>query len=187
MTYRTHLQEAHLRTLAFGLASPGVPSLAPRILTPETLERLPYVVRDAIGEPDLHQIAAQCLAIHSMLREPLEQFFGSPVTYTIGYVHSPPNDLFRESEENLRELMRTGISSPSLNIHSWLTLASDEILDFVLPTTQAIVARDERGLGSVVSAHADELQRGLRYHPLLLGENYLERIGAKVNVAAYVL
>ncbi|MDA5492291.1 hypothetical protein PGS50_03360 [Yersinia intermedia] len=78
----------------------------------------------------------------------------------------------------MKELIKSGISKPQLNIHAWLTLPTCEILDFTLPTTYAVTNKTKEGYGEVLAGHADHLLKNVRYRPMLLGEDYLRRIGA---------
>lgn len=61
---------------------------------------------------------------------------------------------------------------------SRFTLPSMEIIDLSLPTSIAFFRNSAEGLGGVIASHADELKHGLRYHPMLLGADYLNKIGA---------
>ncbi|WP_227105214.1 hypothetical protein [Chromobacterium rhizoryzae] len=184
-SYSAEILEAQQRTIRFGLTCPEISSTCERLLTPERHEQFPYAVRDAVGDLGLEAVVAQCLSLHWRLKEPLEEFFGVPILYTIGYVHTPPSYMFRQSESDLLRLLQTGIQGPQLNIHAWLTLPSAEIIDLSLPTSFAVVNKMKDGLGGVIAAHADELNHGLRYHPMLLGEDYLRRIGALVEFNTY--
>jgi hypothetical protein len=184
-SYSAELLEAQQRTIRFSLACPEIPPKCSRLLTPKRLEQFPYVVSDAVGELDLKAVVAQCLSFHWRIKAPLEDFFGVPILYTIGYVCKPPSFLFKQTESDLLRLLQTGIQGPKLSIHAWLTLPSAEIIDLSLLTTIAVVHEKEECLGGVIAAHADELNHGLRYHPMLLGEDYLRKIGALVEFHVY--
>lgn len=180
-TYSAELIEAQKRTVRLGLTCPDIPPPCDRVLTPERHEQFPYAVQAAVGELGVEAVVAQCLSLHWRLKAPLEKFFGVPILYTIGYVHTPPSYMFKQMEDDLLRLLQTGMQGPQLNIHAWLTLPSSEIIDLSLPTSFAVVNKMKEGLGGVIAAHADELNHGLRYHPMLLGEDFLRRIGALVE------
>jgi hypothetical protein len=79
--------------------------------------------------------------------------------------------------------MRDGVSGGTLNLHCWLTLPTREILDCTLPTTVAIINNmPEAAEGLVLSKHWRELTSRLRYHPMLVGSEFLERAGALVSL-----
>lgn len=182
--YSVELLEAKKRTARFGLACPEIPSPCERLLTPERLKQIPCAVRDAVGVLGTEDLVSQCFSIHWRLKALLKDFFGVPILYTIGYVHIPPSYLFKHTERDLLQLLRTGMNGPQLNIHAWLTLPSAEIIDLSLLTSVAVFNKMKVGLGGIIAAHADELSHGLRYHPMLLGEDYLKKIGALVEIHA---
>ena len=98
----------------------------------------------------------------------------------------PPKGLFAGKSKRPKgnpcqpknHIIKSGISKPQLNIHAWLTLPTCEILDFTLPTTYAVINKTKEGYGEVLAGHADHLLENVRYRPMLLGEDYLRRIGA---------
>lgn len=177
-TYFDEFVEAQQRTARFNLDSPKIQEPTKRLLTPFKLAQFSNVVRDAVGELSLKEVVAQCLSIHFRLQRPLEEFFEVPIIFTIGYVYTPPTYLFRQTEDELLKQLQDGMNGPQVNLHAWLTLPSMEIIDLSLATSIAVIHRNEEGLGGVVASHADELEHGLRYHPMLLGADYLEKIGA---------
>jgi len=184
-TYFDEFVEAQQRTAKFNLASPKIQEPTKRLLTPAKLAQFPSVVRDAVGELSLNEVVAQCLSIHFRLQRPLEEFFDVPIIFTIGYVYTPPSYLFRQTEAELLKLLQDGMRGPQVNLHAWLTLPSMEIIDLSLATSIAVIHKNKEGLGGVFASHADELKHGLRYHPMLLGTDYLERIGA-LQLSLYV-
>lgn len=78
----------------------------------------------------------------------------------------------------MKGLIKNGISKTQLSIHAWLTLPTCEIMDFTIQTTSAVINKAKKGLGGVYAGHADHLLENVRYRPMLLGEDYLRRIGA---------
>lgn len=180
--YLDELKKAQQRTRRFGLPCPEIPMACNRLSIPSNLARLPYVV----GELDVKDVVAKCLSLHLRLRELLEQFFEVPVLYTIGYVYVPPHYLFKQTESELFKLMNKGITSPhQVNLHAWLTLPSMELLDFSLLTSLVILNGCAEGQGGIIFSHADELVNGLQYHPMLLGEEYLRRIGCLIDIQLF--
>jgi hypothetical protein len=81
----------------------------------------------------------------------------------------------------LRNLLKSGIENYSLSLHAWLTLPSMEIIDFSLPTSYAVVNGYRAERGGVIANHADKLSGGMQYHPMLIGEEFLIKIGAMVE------
>ncbi len=183
-SYQTEFAQAVERTRSFGLDFDEMRMTNRRVLTTDLQQEFPLAIRDAIGELSLEDVVAQCLAIHWRVKEPLEQLFGVPIAYTIGHVFTPPSFMFQQTEEELRALMRAGVQNGRVNIHAWLTLPSHEIIDMSLSTSLAIIQKLDQGRGAVIAKHPDDFVKGLRYHPMLVGHEYLERIGA---MQSYIL
>lgn len=148
------------------------------MLNAQALQDVPEIIRDAIGTPPIEEIAAQCLSYHARILPALSNYFGTELTYTIGYFSMREEKLYEQTEEQMKDLIKNGISKTQLSIHAWLTLPTCEIMDFTIQTTSAVINKTKKGLGGVYAGHADHLSNNIRYHPMLLGEDYLRRIGA---------
>jgi len=183
--YIDEFEAAIERTKNFNLELPPIDISDNRYLSDNMLEDVPAVLYEALGELSLNEIVAQCMSIHKRVQQPLNDFFKINFMYTIGYVYFEPDYLFKKTEDELKELMNNRPASPEINIHTWLTLPSMEILDFSLPTSMAVHYGWKQGHGHIISSHADELKHGLKYHPMLVGEDYLRKIGALVDFTVY--
>lgn len=184
MAYQDELIEAIARAKRLGLQTPEFQPKEGRLLNQKVHQDIPYIVRDALGDVSVEQVASQCLSYHMKLLPILSDYFDEEITYTIGHVFMGDSTLFVQTEERMIALIKSGVDTPKLQIHAWLTLPTCEIMDFTLPTTYAVVNKTKEGLGSVLTGHADHLLNGLRYHPMLLGEDYLRRIGALLGFYA---
>lgn len=182
MTCLTEMNEAIARAGRLRLNCPGFKPQNGKLLTEKTLKEIPSVVKDTVGYLSVSAVAGQCLSYHLRLRSALRDYFGTEVTYTIGYVSMGEETIFEQTEEQMKGLMSSKGFRPLLNIHAWLTLPTCEVMDFTLPTTYAVMNQTEQGYGEgyggVIAGHADHLQQGVRYRPMLLGEDYLRKIGA---------
>jgi hypothetical protein len=168
--YDQEFAVAFQRTAAFGLTAPTMPNLDDgRLFDSRQDERLTGILCSALVGLSPQDVSAQCFAIHHAIRPVIDRTYGVRSVLTLGWVHDPPRDFFRLSEAELQSIMRDGISGGTLNLHCWLTLPTREILDCTLATTKAIVEnwRDFTG--------------GLRYHPMLVGSEFLEHAGVLVN------
>lgn len=181
MTYRQEMNAAIDRAARLGLQSPGFAYQEGELLNQQVYNDIPYIVRDAFGNVGAEEIAAQCLSYHMRLLPVLNDYFETELTYTVGYVCMGDNTLFEQSEEQMSALIADGIKKRELQIHAWLTLPTCEIMDFTLPTTFAVINKTQEGYGSVLSGHADKLLHNVRYRPMLLGEDYLRKIGALID------
>jgi hypothetical protein len=67
-TYEQEFLAAIERTKGFGLVPPAFTvSSKQRWFDADNLTRFPFVVRDALGEPDFEDVVGQCMAIHYRL------------------------------------------------------------------------------------------------------------------------
>lgn len=169
------------RTKRLGLNCPDFAVTDNRFLSEEKMNKFPFALRDAVGEIGVEGVVAQCLSIHHRLVEPVSAILEAPVYYTIGYVETSEGSLFEQNEESLKTMLESGLQSLELNIHAWLTLPSMEVLDISLPTSFAVIKKMKEGRGGVIASKADELKHGMRYHPLLIGDDFLRRTGALIE------
>lgn len=183
--YESNFLDAFERTTRLGLSTPNVELSDARFLTQEALSRLPFAIRDIMGELNEDDVVAQCLSLHMRLKPVIEQILDCDAFYTIGWVSFENSEMFKQTEESLSEMLKRGITGPDVNIHAWLTLPSMEILDFSLPTTYAKVNGIEEGKGSAITMHPSDLTGGMMYQPMLVGEEFLSRSGAMRFFATY--
>lgn len=181
--YDKEFAVAFQRTAAFGMTAPAMPNLAAgRLFDRQQDERLTSILHSALNGLSPRDLVAQCFAIHHAIAPAIDRAYGIRTVLTLGWVHDPPNDYFRVSDEELRAFMRNGVVGGKMNLHCWLTLPTREILDCTLPTTVAIVHEIPDAEGLIMTKHWRELTSGLRYHPLLVGSEFLERAGVLVNL-----
>ncbi|HFT8169543.1 TPA: hypothetical protein ACGR94_005932, partial [Pseudomonas aeruginosa] len=138
--YATAWNTAIERTQRFGL---NVPEHAGQsmhsYLTPERHAEFPYVVQQALGALDFKDLVLQCLAFHYRLAPVLERWLNCPVLYTIGWVDDgTEGGMFKFDDSFIAEKLKNGHSSPTVDLHAWLTLPSMEVIDATLVTSLAI-------------------------------------------------
>ncbi len=142
--YQKEFKKAVERTKSFQLETPNIEYFSGSILSDDKMANFPYLFRDAVGLLNVKEIVAQCLSIHYRIKEPIANIFNTPCYFTIGYVEEDGERMFYQSEENLKDILMNGFNGFSLSIHAWLTLPTMEILDFTLPTTNAVIRNDEK-------------------------------------------
>jgi hypothetical protein len=179
--YLDEFAAAAERTKRLGLNCPNIDVSDERFLSEEKMNQFPSALIDAVGEFGIREVAAQCLSIHHRLLNPVSAILGVPAYYTIGFVETSSGLLFEQDEESLRTMLESGIPSRKLKIHAWLSLPSMEILDFSLPTSYAVMNNMEEGIGGLILAHADDLKHGMKYHPMLIGDDFLRKTGALIE------
>lgn len=175
--YRQEFEQAIQRTKKLGLSCPKILFSEDRQI--KDYSKLPEVFLQTIGEvSSVQQMVAQCLSIHYRLLPAFEKFFDSPVYFTIGWVVDPPHEFHKITEDGIFSLLQEGIKGSTVNIHAWLTLPSMEILDFVFPTTLAYIQKKPENYGLALTKHPSDFTEGLQYHPMLVGVDFLHKIGA---------
>ncbi len=179
--YKSEFEKAVSRTKEFNLKCPEIVFFEGALLTSEKMQKLPYVLSDTVGVIGVEEVVAQCLSIHYWLSDVIEELFDTTCYFTIGYVETVDQFMFYQSEHDLKTILQSGINGSSLNIHAWLTLPTMEIMDFSLPTSYAILNNMDEGIGGLIATHADSLTGGMKYHPMLVGEDFLRKSGGLVE------
>ncbi|MGA3706031.1 hypothetical protein ACI2TH_22145 [Ralstonia nicotianae] len=75
----------------------------------------------------------------------------------------------------------------ALELHAWLTLPSREIIDLTLSTTLGLVRNLPELVGRAAFIHPNDLVGNHSYHPQVLGEDYLRRIGVMVELQGFFI
>lgn len=148
-----------------------------RYLNSSRYAEFPFVVQKGLGELDYPDVVAQCLSIHYRLVPILEEWLGCPVLYTLGWIDDGSDKgMFKFDESFIAGKLRDGHHERTVNIHAWLTLPSFEVIDLALVTSLAVLKGWDKGHGSVLAKHADEIT-GLAYKPMLIGADFLRYTG----------
>ncbi|MCE4555452.1 hypothetical protein [Pelomonas cellulosilytica] len=142
------------------------------------------MIHKAIGPVGAEELVAQCLSIHHRLQPVIEDWLGVPVVYTIGRVDGSGDGLFKFDEAFVVDLLKkASLKTPpprSLGVHAWLTLPSMELLDLSLATSIAFAQKMPEGMGRVMAKYANDVT-DIAYKPMLLGDDWLRRIGVLIE------
>lgn len=178
MSYANEWAAAIERSKRYGLeVPPHDVQPAHRYLTSARQAEFPYVVQRGLGDLDFPDVVAQCMSIHYRLVPVLQEWFGCPVLYTIGWIDDGTDTgMFKFDDAFVADKLQNGHSSTTVNIHAWLTLPSMEVIDVALATTVAVLQNKPQGRGAVLAKHPDEL-RGMAYKPMLVGPDFLRKSG----------
>jgi len=168
------------RTKRMGLKCPNIDVSNVRFLSGDKLSHFPLALRNAVGLISHEELDAQCLYIHYKLLKPVSDILRSPAYFTIGHIETSDRLWFEQDEESLSRMLESGTPSPKLKIHAWLTLPSMEILDFSFLTSYAVIMKIKESSGGLIAEHADELKHGMMYHPMLIGDDFVKRVGVLV-------
>ena len=82
------INEAIVRAARLQLKTPTFKPQKGLLLNAQALQDVPEIIRDAIGTPPIEEIAAQCLSYHARILPALSDYFGTELTYTIGFTGS---------------------------------------------------------------------------------------------------
>lgn len=187
MSYSDEFHAAIERTARLGLTAPVAFQELPRkLLNDKRIRHMPKVLQPLFKEVKSYQeLSGQCMSIHHEALPILEEWLQHPVYYTIGWVDDgTPRGLHRIDEATIEDKLANGHNEATINLHAWLTLPTMEVIDLALATTFAVVHNRPEGYGSVISKKADDL-KGFSYKPMLVGSEFLERIGVLHNITVY--
>lgn len=175
--YEQRFDQALKRTKDWNLAPSVFCSSKERFDTPHNLQVFQKVVSKHLSHFQAEDVSQQCFAVTAALKAPLEQALGIPLTFTLGYVEYEGRKVFYSDTRDLKTMLRKGMSSPAVNLHAWLTLPSHEVIDMTFGTTYGVVTKTPSCIGRMCFLHPDKMTDDMQYHPQLIGEDYLERIG----------
>ncbi|RYY02293.1 MAG: hypothetical protein EOO53_11865 [Gammaproteobacteria bacterium] len=176
--YEQEFFSASALARSFKLNVPNINLQSRRFISDQLLQKLPEHIHEHVGELTPEMLVTQCFFIHSLIKDPIEKLFGTEAYFTLGYVELEKRNLFYHDETYLSMLLKKGIQNPQLNLHAWITLSSMEIIDFSLSTSYAYVNGDYEKSFGIIACHPDELKGHMKYHPTLVGDDFLKQIGA---------
>lgn len=175
--YEKRFLEALKRSKDWRLEPPCFRGSKERFASEQNQRIYEKVVSDHISHCQAEEVSQQCFAITLALKAPLEQALGVPLLVTLGYVELDGNNVFYTDTQELKMMINKGMPSPALNLHAWLTLPSLEVIDITFGTTYGVVRNAPEFIGRMCFMHPDDMTPGMQYHPQLIGETYLKRIG----------
>lgn len=182
--YAQRFDQALTRSKAWGLTPPTFCSTQERFVSEHNLQVFQQVVSAFLSHLQAEDVSQQCFAVTASLKAHLERALGVPLVFTLGYVKYTSRNIFYTDTRELKAMLHKGISSPALNLHAWLTLPSHEVIDMTFGTTYGVVTQTPSVIGRMCFLHPDDMTADIQYHPQLIGENYLERIGAMHTLLA---
>jgi hypothetical protein len=147
-------------------------------ITQDKIEEFPYALRREFGEIEISDMAIQCLGFNFDLQPFVANYFNCPVYYTLGDILFNSGSLYNADEKKLKKWLKFGYQrfSPGVQLHAWLTLPSMEVIDLTIATSYALINGRPENAGGIIASHPDFLP--FKFKPLLIGTEYLERIGA---------
>lgn len=176
--YEERFDKALKRSKAWGLEPTGFQITKERFANKHNLQVVQQEVEAHLCHYQAEEVSQQCFAVTLMLKAPLEDALGMPLAFTLGYVEYNSRNVFYSNHRELKAMLEKGVPSPALNLHAWLTLPSHEVIDMTFGTTYGVVNKIPSVIGRMCFIHPDDMTADMQYHPQLVGEDYLERIGA---------
>jgi len=179
MSYGSLFTEAIERTERLGLGHIPFTPHGDRLLSPGAIDALGEVVRARLKgiKPELW--TENCFAIHNSVAQAATGVLGVPAYLTIGDVRSEGKWLCDADEGKIAELLKIGVQHGGVvRLHAWITLPSMEVMDLTLPTSIGLQENIPDLVGSAIVKHVDDLTGGVSYRPLVVGNEFLRRIGA---------
>ncbi|MFK5894587.1 MAG: hypothetical protein QM504_15305 [Pseudomonadota bacterium] len=176
--YKNEFEDSVERTKRIGLEGITCIYQDNLIIPQDNAKLLSDVFTSIIGCMESRDLIAKCISVHHQLLKPLNSTLNTKAIYTIGYIETNGKNIYKKSEEELISIMNTDIRNCSvLNIHAWITLPSMEILDFTIATTMAFVKNMPNINGAIFHGHADKFDDTFKYHPMLVGDGFLRKMG----------
>lgn len=105
MSYEAEFEQAAARTRTWGLMQKMDIRTSGRYVSSKTIEQVSSCAQKVLGHMTPQRIAAQCFAVSSFLREPLEAVLGLPLTYTLGYVNLGRGAVFHTPVDDLKAMI----------------------------------------------------------------------------------
>ncbi|GAB1858229.1 hypothetical protein MHTCC0001_30660 [Flavobacteriaceae bacterium MHTCC 0001] len=175
MDYLKSFEKAIIKSKELDLIVPNFISNEHQYLDKATITNIQKLL--TINKPSAEDIFKQCFRFHAEIRQPLELLLQTKIFYTIGYVTVENDEFFKTTYDELSSLLKTKIKKP-LSAHAWLTLPSMEIIDFTFTSTYLMKTGEFDGNLHVITKHADSLTGNMKYHPMLIGTDFLFKSGA---------
>jgi hypothetical protein len=117
----------------------------------------------------------------------LRTAIGVPLTITTGWIEQGGQSRYVNDHALLERLLKKDPSvdtSRGLPLHVWLTSPAFEIIDIALPTIMARNGGGRELAGGVLYLSNQDPKPSVIYHPTVLGEEFLYRIGVVFGIGS---
>ncbi len=180
--YEKELKEAFKRTRDWDLEVPQVKFSSSNLITETKRQQVYQFLQDNLGKLNPDYISNKCFEIHNEIKEGLEGILGVQLVYTLGYINVDRGPVFYTSIKELCRMLKYDNSQISitnkLKLHAWLTTPNYEIIDLTFMTTLALITNNPNSIGGIIFQHNTNFRGDLEYHPQLVGNDFLKKIGA---------
>lgn len=176
-TYRERFEDAIKRTRRFKLPVPAFETREGRLLEDrDGLATLTDALSIVFAGLSPHIVAGNCAPVTAALIGPITQALKCPAYFTFGWLNTAERgDIFKMTEADIARWLKGVLPPGHASFHCWITLGTMEIVDATIATSDAVVNGGPTDSANIIARHADEL-RGLRYHPMLVGDEFLDEL-----------
>ena len=147
------------------------------------LSTLAPVLQFYFGRYRQEEMVGQAFAINTSLIPLLLDKVGIPFTLTMGWFDDHGKRPYEHGEELIEKLLKRESDTAlmqGLPLHVWLTSPAFEVLDVTLPTTLAQVSQNPKLAGGILYLSNQNPAPEILYHPTIMGEEFLVKIGAAI-------
>lgn len=147
------------------------------------MQRLGPMLQEYVGRFSQDEIVGQAFVINAQLMALLADKLGLPLTLTMGWFDHAGRQPYRHDDAFIEKLVKEGAGrflTEGLPLHVWLSSPACEVLDVTLPTTLATVTGAKSLSGRVVYLSNQTPASVITYHPTVVGEDFLVKIGAVI-------
>ncbi|WP_086383090.1 hypothetical protein [Caballeronia sordidicola] len=180
-TYIEKLHAAYDFTEKLGASFTRLPTTETEFFTGDLGERLQAAISNK-GITSFAGAAGQCVKWSHALRPLAEEILGAPILLTFGQVINPSRAFFNPSWADLQNWHQMGFSASDfegrsgINLHSWWTLPSGEVMDVTLWSTLSDAWNRPELLGAVTGGWPDKIAPNPTYVPMVVGDDYIETV-----------
>jgi hypothetical protein len=177
-TYSERFHDAVRRTRRYKLPHPALEIREGRLLEdPVGLSTLTSALAPVFAGLSPELVAGNCALVSAALVDPIAQALNCPACFTFGWLNTAQRgDIFKMTESDIARWLKGALLPGPASFHCWVTLGTMEIVDATIATSDAVVNGGPTDSANIIARHADALV-GLTYHPMLVGDGFLERAG----------
>lgn len=186
LSYEDEFKKACERTKEWGLEPPVVEYSSGSVLSGFRGADCLRVIQEISSRHTAEEISQQCFWYMLTVKDALQKALNTQLYYTLGYVQFNGKPVFYTPENELKGKMLSYVEMGSaLNLHAWLTTPNMEIIDLTFGTTYGIVNNRPDVIGRCAFQHYSAFDDNMVYHPQLIGDDYLKKIGALIEVDTF--